>query len=200
MSQTPFAPTVPSQPDFDIGARYAPPEAEVDGVLPPGAAGQPMWFSVSPLKLMVMCTVTLQFYAIYWFYMQWVLVKSRERSSIWPAARGLFAIFFVYSLCKRVRESATPYGIALNAGMAAIGWAAFSLLWKANSEWVWWFSLAAPVFLLPVQSAMNTVNQQVAKGSPRNDRFTALNWVGIVLGGLFLLLAMVGTVIGDADF
>lgn len=69
-----------------------------------------------------------------------------------------------------------------------------SLLWKLPQDWAWWLTLAAPLFLLPVQTAMNTVNQEVAKGSPRNDRFTALNWLAIVVGGILLLLALIGTV------
>ncbi len=197
MSQpTPFAPTVPGQADLDIGARYAPPGSDVEPVLHQGGSAQPLWFAVSPFKLVVMCTVTMQFYTVYWFYKQWSMVKSREKSSIFPVMRGIFAIFFVFQLFNRVRDSAGPFGVGLNATVLACAWAATSLLWKGPG-WLWWLSLGAPLFLMPVQSTMNTVNETMAADTPRNDRFSVLNWLAIVLGGGLLVLAFIGTVMPD---
>lgn len=196
MSQpSPFAPTVPGTADFDIGAKYAPPESNVEPV--PGLTGQnqAQWFSVSPFKLMVMCTVTLQFYTIYWFYKQWSMVKAREKSSIIPALRAIFAVLFVFPLFNRVRD-AGPAGSGLNVAMLACGWVATSLLWKW-SDWGWWLGLAAPMFLMPVQGVMNSLNASSGGDTAPNDRFSVLNWIAIVLGGGFLILAFVGMFMPD---
>jgi hypothetical protein len=47
--------------------------------------------------------------------------------------------------------------------------------------------------LVPVQAAANTVNAAVAPAHDRSSRFTAWNWVTIVLGGLLFLLSLVGS-------
>lgn len=197
MSQQPeSAAALPTDTTSDIAARFAPPQARVEAVAPEQALGQAMWFSVSPLKLLVMCTVTLQLYGVYWLYKQWTLVRDREKSSILPAMRAIFAVFFVWSLFGRVRDSQLGAGVnakdALSAGGLAAAWIVFSLMWKAPDP-VWWIAMVAPAFLMPVQSAMNAVNETVTPGRPRNDRFGALNWIAIVLGSLFIVMALIGT-------
>ena len=58
MSQhPPFVPTVPTDPAQELDARFAPPTAHVEPVAPRQVAGEPIWFSVSPLKLVVMHAV-----------------------------------------------------------------------------------------------------------------------------------------------
>lgn len=47
--------------------------------------------------------------------------------------------------------------------------------------------------LLVVQRSLNVLNRTVAPDAPRNDSYSGLNVVLIVLGGLFLVLAIVGT-------
>lgn len=194
------ASSVPTDPTSDIAARFAPPQARVEamspGQLPGQTLGQPVWFSVSPVKLLVMCTVTMQLYGVYWLYQQWKLVRDREKSSIMPAPRAFFGVIFFWALCGRVRDSQLAAGFsakdALNAGGTAAAWIVFSLMWKAPDPF-WWVAMIAAVFLMPVQAAMNAVNEAVTPGQPRNDRFTALNWVGIVLGSLFIVMALIGT-------
>ncbi|OWQ90324.1 hypothetical protein CDN99_13225 [Roseateles aquatilis] len=193
MSQhAPLNPTAPVDAASDITTRFAPPQAHVAPVALDQAQARPMWFSVSPVKLLVMCTVTLQFYTVYWFYKQWNLVRLRERSSIIPVARAVFSFFFVWGLFKRVRDSEGAAGASLNAGGLAIGWIVASLMWKAPTPG-WWLAMIAPLFLLPAQIAMNAVNATVSPGNARNDRFSVLNWIAIVVGSLFILMALIGT-------
>jgi|AraplaDrversion2_2_1032049.scaffolds.fasta_scaffold00016_24 hypothetical protein len=196
--QPPSAAAVPTDATSDIAARFAPPEARVEAIAPEHtqAQGQAMWFQVSPLKLAVMCTVTLQFYGIYWLYRQWKLVRDREKSSLMPAMRAIFGVIFFWALCDRVRSSQLAAGVAakdaLNAGGIAAAWIVFTLMWKAPDP-VWWVALLASLFLMPVQAAMNAVNDAVSPGQPRNDRFSVWNWIAIVLGSLFIVMALIGT-------
>ncbi|SEK55801.1 hypothetical protein SAMN05216359_102195 [Roseateles sp. YR242] len=198
--QPPFAPAQPGEPaqpghaDFDIAARYAPPEAHVAAVSPERPQGDPMWFSVSPFKLLVMCTVTFQFYSVYWFYKQWRLVRTREKSSIVPALRALFSVLFIWALFTRVRDAQGGVGVTVHATALAAGWVVTSLLWKGVDA-AWWLTFFSPLFLLPVQGAMNAMNDAATPGHPRNDGFGILNWIGIVLGGGFLALALIGAFI-----
>jgi hypothetical protein len=195
MSQhPPFVPTVPTDPAQELDARFAPPTAHVEPIAPLQVAGEPIWFSVSPLKLVVMCTVTLQFYSVYWFYKQWKLVRDREHSSILPAMRAIFPIFFIWSLGTKVRDAEVGPGPRLNAGGMAAAWIVCSLMWKAPGA-MWWIAMAAPLFLIPLQNAMNATNRAITPGHPENDRFTWVNWIGIVLGAGFVGMALLGTYI-----
>lgn len=189
--QSPFAPTVPTDPAPELDARFAPPAANVEPVAPPHTAGAPIWFSVSPLKLVVMCTVTLQLYGVFWFYKQWTLVRDREHSSIWPAARAIFPVFFIWSLYNKVRDSEVGPGPRLNAGGMAAAWIVLTLMWKAPDPY-WWIAMAAPIFLIPMQNAMNATNRVITPNHEKNDRFTWLNWVGIVVGLGAIVLAVLG--------
>ena len=47
-------------------------------------SGTPMYFAVSPLKLVVMSVCTMGGYELYWFYRNWVLVKNMENTDISP--------------------------------------------------------------------------------------------------------------------
>jgi hypothetical protein len=47
--------------------------------------------------------------------------------------------------------------------------------------------------MLPVQSAINSINAKVAPEHAPNDRFSAWNIFGMVIGGLILILAVIGT-------
>jgi hypothetical protein len=190
--QAPWTSTAPPAPVSDYASRFAPPQAEVAIVVPEQAQGRPMWFSVGPLKMVVMCMVTMQFYSVYWFYKQWKLVREREQSSIIPALRALFGIFFVYALCTRVHASEGSAGAKLNVPALAGGWIVTTVLWKLPDPY-WWVAMAAPLFMMPVQAAMNAVNEAAAPGHDPNRRFSAWNWVAIVLGSLLLVMALIGT-------
>src|SRR5258708_1698326 len=50
----------------------------------PSQTGEPLFFSVSLLKLLVMSTVTLGLYDLYWFYKNWTFVKERTARDISP--------------------------------------------------------------------------------------------------------------------
>ena len=79
---------------------------------PPMPAGQPIFFPVSSLKLVVMCIVTFGIYEVYWFYKNWKLIKQRTASDIMPFWRAFFAVLFCYSCFKRIEEAATSRGLS----------------------------------------------------------------------------------------
>ena len=62
------------------------------------------FFDVSVLKLVVMSTVTLTFYQIFWFYRNWKLAKERGDDVI-PILRAIFGVLFAYALFKEVRDT-----------------------------------------------------------------------------------------------
>ena len=66
----------------------------------------PLYFPVSPLKLIVLSVCTFGLYKFYWFYKNWCLIKERESSlsmqigfrdsGIMPFWRALFTVLYCY--------------------------------------------------------------------------------------------------------
>ncbi|HLW24385.1 MAG TPA: hypothetical protein VKT22_08510 [Steroidobacteraceae bacterium] len=174
---------------------YAPPRAEVADVRDRAAADLE-FFPVSPTKLLVMSVCTLHFYVLYWFYQHWMCVKRREEPDIWPAARALFAIFWVYPLFKhiRARETALRISPVLAAGPIATFYIVLALLWRLPPPYAL-IAYLSTFLLLPAQSHANQVNEVAAPRHDRNDKLVGWNWVAVIVGGLFFVLVVVGNLV-----
>ena len=170
-------------------------EASARQTLPPPIPdGQPLLFPVSSLKLVIMSTVTFGIYEIYWFYKNWKLIKQRKASDIMPFWRAFFGILFCYSCFKEMQAVAKSRRIEFSSspGLLATVWIILMMAWRLPDP----FSLASwftPLVLLPVQDATNRLNAAVAPGHNPNARFSGLNIVGIVAGGIFFILVIVAT-------
>ena len=178
---------------------YAPPGAAVADILPPeDVATDPPFFAVSMTKLLVMDIFTFNLYDIYWFYKHWQRIAEREREPLWPLARAIFAVFYCYPLFARVRdhERAGEVGSQLYALPLAAAFIVCSLTWRLPDPYGW-ISLVAFVFTLPVQHYANRLNDLTTPSHDRNARFTAWNWVAILVGGPLILLAIAGAFFGE---
>lgn len=170
-----------------------------DSQLTEDTSNTPIYFAVSPLKLVVMSICTIGIYEFYWFYKNWDLVKERENLDIMPFWRAFFAFFFCYSFFKKVQTSAVAVSLerSLSPGLLATGWIIVTLLWKLPDP----FSLItyfAVFFLLPVQAMVNDINEVIAPGHDKNSKFTGWNIFGVVAGGLFFLLILLGSFLPPA--
>jgi hypothetical protein len=172
---------------------YAPPKAEVADVESAGATAPARFFAVSPVKLVVMSICTLGLYQIFWFYRQWVHIKNHSEPLIIPWARALFGIFWCYSCFEFIRNEERRLDVepTLAAGPLAIGWIVVSLTWRLP-EPSFLIGFLAPLLLIPVQQHINRINTLEAPDHDKNARFTGWNWLGVTLGGIFLLLIIVG--------
>jgi hypothetical protein len=101
----------------------------------------------------------------------------------------IFAVFFCYQCFGRMRdhEGGVELGPRLDAAPLAIGFILSTLTWRLPDPWDW-ISVASFVFTLPVQHHVNRLNAQVSPAHDRNGRFTAWNWVAVVVGGPLMLV------------
>ena len=176
---------------------HARPEAIDADVVPHyGIGPEPPFFPVSVTKLVVLSICTLGIYELYWFDRNWRQIKARERTDISPALRTIFAYFYCYQCFGRVRNYDVPAlaDSKLAAGPLAIGWIVTSFLWKLPDPY-WWLTLFAFVFLIPVQAHVNRINATVSPNHDLNKRFSAWNWVAVAIGGIFVALAVIGTLL-----
>jgi len=148
------------------------------------------FFSATPLKFVVMSVCTFGIYQIYWFYKNWKLIKERTGQKIWPFWRAVFSPIWAYSCFKEI-NSCTGGGMPI--GLLAIAYFTLNIIWWPLPDPYWLISILGLLPLIPANSAAIKVNQHSDAGYMENGRFSALNWVGIVVGGSISILALIGT-------
>jgi hypothetical protein len=173
---------------------YAPPASDLATGSHPNDSAALAFFPVSVFKLFVMSFCTLGLYEYYWFYKNWKAYRSHTIENIYPFWRAVFPVFFCYQLFDRVRKhNPSSPAASLAAGPLATVWIVTALLWRLPDPY--WLVIFLGVFaMLPVQSAINTINQLAAPHHDANARFTGWNWVAIVLGTPLLMFALYGTI------
>jgi hypothetical protein len=182
-----ITPTVPSA--TAMGDLQPPPPATAQlEVLPP-------FFAVSRKKLVVMMLCSFNFYAVFWFYMNWRRIRDRE-PGINPALRSLLAAIFCYPCFARIQRHGRTMGLSLglHAAPAAILWVLLQLMGQFESP-LWWVPLLAVLPMLPIQSLANAINAREVPAHERNDRFSGWNWLLLLAGGGTLMLAVLGALI-----
>jgi hypothetical protein len=160
----------------------------------------PPFFAVSIPKLVALSICTFNLYMVYWFYMNWRRIRTREQSRAIPFQRALFAPIFCYQTFKRIRDyplHSQGNGM-LAAGYCAIGWIVLALSGQLPFPYSL-ASLLAVLFMIPAQRAASRVNAEVSPEMDRNRRFSALNWFTVIIGGSVLLMAAVGVYLGPRE-
>jgi hypothetical protein len=173
---------------------YAPPKSVVSDVTPTPYEANVHFFSVSPVKLVVLSIGTLGIYQIYWFYKQWVLIQKHSEPDIVPWGRAVFSILWCYSCFDSVRRDEEHLGLEhkLPAPLLAAGWIITSLCWRLPEPYSL-CGLISHFLLIPVQLHINRINTLVVPEHDRNARFSAWNWLGAISGGIMLTLIVIGS-------
>jgi len=186
---------------------YAPPKAAVADVVPAETVRTP-FFAVSKKKLVIMSIATSTLYQLVWFYLNWRQIH-RSGAMVAPFVRTLFSPLFCYALFDRVRWYRKDLSSSrLPAGLLAFGWIVVTLvsefLDRFDARGVRSVAVAmvfvtlvvghsSVLFMLPVQSAIDTINRAEAPDHDPNDRFTVSNWIWIVVSGFLTLAGIAGT-------
>ena len=156
-------------------------------------------FAVSVPKLVVMSLCTFGIYEAYWAYKQWNAYRRREQEDLSPFWRAVFAPLFAFSLLPRIQRVTTTYGVPATWSGSALAtvYLLINISWRIPGPF-WLLSLLRFLPLVVVQRSINELNATVAPEAPRNDKYSGLNVAMIVIGGLFLLLAILGTLLPEA--
>jgi hypothetical protein len=163
------------------------------------------FFPVAQSKLAVMYIVTFGLYAVYWFYKNWQYQEPYMGKQINPALRSIFYIFFTHSLFRRIKKAAVDKGS--NPSWRADLWATFFVVLNIASNFADRISIEFDatagadavglilvfVVVYPLYRAQGIIN--MINDDPQgalNRRFTAANYIFIVLGGAVWALAAAG--------
>ncbi len=163
------------------------------------------FYSVSLLKFTTLFFITLGLYAVYWNYKNWSSIKTKKTLKMWPLARGIFAIFFINSLLKRVDERLKDSQIAYSwkPTLIAIMYIVLTVVSDvcdqlAEREIGAPLTFFVSILLLPfiwfyLKKAQVAINLAVGDPDGRaNSQFTPANIFWIVLGLIFWLLVILG--------
>jgi len=160
---------------------------------PPDAPQETPYFAVGIFKLATLSIASFGLYLLFWFYQHWRCEYTRTGESLNPVARAFFSPIFAYSLFSRVKAQLTSEEQEDLASPAFLATAYFLLIVAGRlPDPYWLLAFLAFLPLLPVQIAINRLNQRCAPGAPLNDRFTKANIALIVLGAFVLGLMLLG--------
>ncbi len=167
-------------PEADLGAGNA---ANVEG-----------YYAVGSLKLIVMSLCTLGLFELYWFYKNFAYIKRRLELDIWPVWRAIFAPLWGSSLAAYVQAQREENDLPAEPSPIMVGAAYFliSVTWRLPDPY-WLITLFSFVPLLAIDKAADEMNAKLGIVDTKHKRFNAWNWTGIVVGGLLVSLAVLGT-------
>lgn len=149
---------------------------------------------MSGTKLLVMSLCTFGLYHIYWFYRNWKLRNELRRRGVLAPLRAIFAPIFAYSLFEDVDVEVRRWGVTPGWNAAALAIAYFLLnIVTRLADSLWLVGLLSVLPILAVQRTINEANARSTRPAPVNAAYSGLNIAGMVLGGIALLLALLGT-------
>lgn len=194
LGAVPSTPTHPPQAaSAAMVAALAPPQADAEAA--PGVGPLPL-FPVATHKFIVLSICTFGIYELYWCYQNWKRLKSASGENLSPFWRAFFAPLWGFSLFKRICAAAVSAGVPVDwsSGALATFYLVLNMTWRLPDPW-WLISIATLIPMIPVQQAAQRVNERHAVLSTewRNDNYSTANVATIVIGGVSLILAVIGT-------
>ena len=145
-------------------------------------------------KFIFLFIVSLGLYNIWWMYKTWKLFKDREDSDIMPAARAIFAIFFLHSLFDKIQEFAKSTGYTQSFSSTAyfIGFVAFNMSSRLPGG-LWVISFLSVLCLIPALEAFNYgIKHSGDYKVIEDDKFNQNQIILTVIGTIFWALAIIG--------
>ena len=176
-----------------------PSELETKTIDDDGLPVESYFFTTSTLKLTLMSICTFGLYEIYWFYYNWVLIKEQTEKNMMPFWRAFFAPLWAYKFIEHIKAVANKHHIeeSLSVLLLAVGYFIAHGLQKLPDPY-WLITFFSVVFLIPVNNVAIKINKHFDPDFQNNDKFTAWNWLALVLGGSLFVLSIIGLFLPEA--
>jgi hypothetical protein len=172
--------------------------APLPGTLPQAVRPKGEWFTVTPLKMVVMAICTFNFYMVYWHYKQWSAVKAGG-GDVLPWPRAIFQFFFTHSLGREIEaRSAAKFASAVPATAYVVMLVFERIVSRVDVGPLGFIGLFSSMMLIPFQKE---INAQVRADNPTadlNGTFSAVNILGCLIGASVLLYGVIGTFLPEA--
>ena len=166
-------------------------------VRPLDAASIPApYFPVSTWKFIVLSFLSFGIYDIYWMYFQWKRIRDRENTDLSPFWRTFFGFVWMFNLLARIAASGARHEVpvAWSGTTLALAYLVLQFSFVLPSPWQL-VSFGAFVPLVPAARAIERINRAAGATEDPNASFSPGNWIGMIIGGLIMLLALLGALL-----
>ena len=159
------------------------------------------YYPVSVPKFLFMWLMTFGLYGVYWFYKNYSYVKRRDDSSIMPAARGIFDVFWYYPLYKdltihkmnnTVKATMPPL---YAGGVLAVLFIVSSIIANKSDEYFLISLIVSGLLIVPMVNYIYHINNKDSEDSRYNSRFSFRHVVVSIIS-IPILLLVLGSEIG----
>lgn len=178
---------------------YRPPQADLEIYTRAEPKELAPFFQTAPSKVLLYSLASFGIYALYWFYQQWDQRKSHGED-VAPLARGIFSIFFAYSLFKsvnqeievnqeigRISEPIKP----LAAGVLAILFIVPNFLWRLPDA-LGFIGILSFLSMMIAQRKINELHAALGYDTQEGMKHSVGGLVLLVVGTLWWMLVLIG--------
>lgn len=151
------------------------------------------------IQFLILSILSMGLYSIWWMYKSWRFFKEKDNLDIYPAARAIFNVFFLYSLMVRTQNYASKnnYTVSYSASPLIISYILLNILSRLPDPY-WMISFLSILTLIPSFMALNFAQTNddtyhIVEQKGLNDRQKVIVLVGI----LFWVLLLLGLVFVD---
>lgn len=145
-------------------------------------------------KFIFLSLISYGTYEIWWMYKAWKYYKQKEKSDIVPAARAIFALFFLNALFGKIQDSAREKGYEKTYSTVPlfIGFFVVNALYRLPDPYSL-LSLLSFIFLIPAFHALNFEKRNSPEIIVNEQTGFSNRQIGLILIGLvFWVLALYG--------
>jgi hypothetical protein len=179
---------------------YAPPAADLAT-----AALAPPYFATSTAKLLLLSAATFGIYPAWWSYQNWRAIRAQTGEKLSPIPRAFFSGFTNFSLFPRLQTIGAKAGCVTRLPHEIL--ALSNLLLSVVIQIVpdenplgLLLVCAMGIPYLPSNVLARRINLALAPDARPTAPWTALNWIGGILGAAVLALGLIGTLVpGDLE-
>ncbi len=165
---------------------------EIEFAVERGAPGELPFYCVSTLKLSLLSVATFGLYELFWFYKNWVLVRSRSGRDISPFWRAFFSPIYCFPFATAVKSAAESVNVIprLAPGPIAVGYAVLIFLQRLPDPY-WLICLFSFVPLIPIARQIRAVHEAIRPGFESAVGWTGWSYLTLVAGGSLAGLAVI---------
>lgn len=149
---------------------------------------------ISLNKFIFLSIISFGTYEVWWMYKAWRFFKQKEKLDILPAARAIFAIFYLNSLFNRILNLAKEKGYKENYSGSSlfVGFIITNLLSKLPDPF-WMVSIISFVFIIPPFKALNYAKESSDDLTVIDQTSFSTRQILLSIGGLiFWVLVIIG--------
>ena len=150
-------------------------------------------------NFIILFLLSLGLYGVWWMYKSWKFFKDKNRLSIMPAARALFAIIFAYSLFEVIQQYAASKGYSKTYSSSGLFVLFIFLNILGNlPDPYWMVSFLSFLCLMPPFHALNyAISHSDRYRGVERKGFNNRQLVIVVMGGLLWLLILAGLLLPE---